>query len=202
MAKLCQECCDSSAQSKARVCGRANAQAPWYVVQVLAGTEERVCALIHRAFRPGEIIEECFVPRYEIQKRFRGQWQRRSEVLFPGYLIVITRNIDALHRALSRIPQFARLLGTKQQDGSVAFVPLDDEDKDWIAVFTERGRRAVGISEAVMEGDKVRVLRGPLMGHEAWIKSVNRHKRTAYLEMRMFGRTITTKVGLGILRRE
>ena len=40
------------------------------------------------------------------------------------------------------------------------------------------------------------------MGHAGWIRKIDRRKRTAYLEMEMFGRTIRTKLGLGIVRKQ
>ena len=53
----------------------------------------------------------------------------------------------------------------------------------------------------VIEGDRVVVTSGPLRGHEGWIKSVNRRKSLAFLEVEMFGRKLKTKVGLGIVAR-
>ena len=47
----------------------------------------------------------------------------------------------------------------------------------------------------------VMVTDGPLKGHEALIRKINRYKRVAYLDMRMFGRTKTIKVGLEIVRK-
>ena len=52
-----------------------------------------------------------------------------------------------------------------------------------------------------MEGDHVVVTGGPLKGHEGWIRSVNRQKSLAFLEIEMFGRKLKTKVGLAILNR-
>ena len=49
--------------------------------------------------------------------------------------------------------------------------------------------------------DLVRITKGPLRHHEGWIKKINRHKRLAYLEIEMFGRTLEAKVGLGIVKK-
>ena len=59
----------------------------------------------------------------------------------------------------------------------------------------------IEMSEGVIEGDQVRITKGPLRHHEGWIKKINRHKRLAYLEIEMFGRTLEAKVGLGIVRK-
>lgn len=51
----------------------------------------------------------------------------------------------------------------------------------------------------MIEGDEVKVVKGPLRGQEAKIVKVDRHKRLAWLEMHMFGRTKVVKVGLEIV---
>ena len=78
---------------------------------------------------------------------------------------------------------------------------MERDEAAWIDAFTEKGHRTVGVSEGVIEGDRIIVLKGPLVGHEGWIRKINRRKRTAYLEIDMFGRTIQTKIGLGIVRK-
>ena len=147
----------------------------WYVVQVLGGKEEAMCRLIERMVDNKGVLQECFTPRYETQKKVRGSWKTCRNVLFPGYLIAVT-------------------------DGET-FTPLDDKDKAWICAFTEEGNRTVEMSMGVIEGDRVVVTSGPLRGHEGWIKSVNRRKSLAFLEVEMFGRKLKTKVGLGIVAR-
>lgn len=116
--------------------------------------------------------------------------------LFPGYLIVVTDRVDELESQLRRVPAFAWVLSN---DGG--FVPLERDEVAWIDAFTEKGHRTVGVSEGVIEGDRIIVLKGPLVGREGWIRKINRRKRTAYLEIDMFGRTIQTKIGLGIVRK-
>ena len=131
-----------------------------------------------------------------MQKQFRGQWRTCTATLFPGYLIVVTDRVDELESQLRRVPAFAWVLSN---DGG--FVPLERDEVAWIDAFTEKGHRTVGVSEGVIEGDRIIVLKGPLVGREGWIRKINRRKRTAYLEIDMFGRTIQTKIGLGIVRK-
>ena len=168
----------------------------WYVVQTMAGREFAVCRLIVSLVE-GDVLEECFVPQYEVQKQFRGEWRTCVATLFPGYLIVVTDRVDELEAQMRRVPAFVRVLSN---DGG--FVPLERDEVAWIDAFTEKGHRTVGVSEGVIDGDRIVVLKGPLMGHEGWIKKINRRKRTAYLEIDMFGRTIQTKIGLGIVRKK
>ncbi len=68
-----------------------------------------------------------------------------------------------------------------------------------IGSFTHRGDRVVPMSEALKDGDQVVVTAGPLLGREGLIKDVNRRKNTAYLEVDLCGRRVTTRVGLAVL---
>ena len=168
----------------------------WYVVQTMAGREFAVQRQIEQ-FASDDVLDECFVPQYEVQKHLRGEWRTCTAVLFPGYLIVVTDNASDLQAALRRVPAFAKVLGS---DGK--FIPLEPREIAWIDAFTEKEHRVIGMSEGVVEGDQVVILKGPLMGHAGCIRKIDRRKRTAYLEMEMFGRTIRTKLGLGIVRKQ
>ena len=167
----------------------------WYVVQVATGKEEAMCRLIERLAPEGS-LDECFAPRYATEMKVRGEWVSTQKLLFPGYLIAVTTEPDRLSGALRSIPEFARVLSVGE-----TFVPLHEEDQAWIGAFTKRGARTVPMSVGVMEGDHVVVLSGPLVGCEAMIRSVNRHKSLAILEFEICGRKVTTKVGLGIVRK-
>ena len=79
------------------------------------------------------------------------------------------------------------------------FTPLDDRDIAFINAFTSPENRTVRMSTGVVEGDDVIILNGPLMGRAGWIKKIDRHKRLAYLEVEMPGRTTTVKLGLEIV---
>ena len=51
----------------------------------------------------------------------------------------------------------------------------------------------------VIEGDKIRIVDGPLMGIQSEIKKVNLHKRTVTVEFELCNRTIEAKVGINII---
>ena len=103
-----------------------------------------------------------------------------------------------MQQYLLRMDDFARVLS---QDGQ--FVPLAKEETQLIGSFTHRGGdRVVPMSEALKDGDQVVVTAGPLLGHEGLIKTINRRKSTAFLELNLCGRRVTTRVGLAVLSAE
>lgn len=169
---------------------------PWYVVQVMTGRESHLRELICREVGP-EVLSECFIPSFEVQKKVRGAWRIERVRLFPGYVFVVTGDIEELKQRLRRVPEFVRLLTVGE-----SFVALEASERAWLASFTAAGERVIPMSMGAVEGDRIVVTRGPLMGHEGWIVRVNRRKSLAFIQVEMFGRRIETKIGLGIVRKQ
>ena len=168
----------------------------WYVIQVINGREEAMRELIERVI-PAGVIEELFSPQYETEIKKNGAWLRTNKPLLPGYLICATRDPRTVEQYLLQIGEFARVLS---QGGE--FVPLAKDETQLLACFTAKGERVVPMSECLKEGDRVTVTAGPLLGHEGLIKTINRHKNTAYLEFDLCGRRVTTRMGCAVLTQE
>lgn len=163
----------------------------WYVVQVRTGTEERIRVQCLKNAQ-SDVIAKCFIPYYEEQKRIRGKWTMQKKVLFPGYVFIITEQIDKAYEELRHIIGLTRLVGT---GGEV--VPLSGEEKEFLLKFGGE-EQVVRMSEGIIEDSRVRVTSGPLQGIEGCIKKIDRHKRKAWLEVEMFGRMQRIEVGLEI----
>ena len=166
-----------------------------YVMQVMGGRERTVAHAVNEHARP--LVRECFMPSFELMKRHEGAWRKVEELLFPGYLFVETDDPDGVAALLRRAPIFMRLLKCANDQ----FIPLTPEEVAWLEAFTTAKTHVVEMSQGIIEGDSVIVTEGPLKGHEAMITKINRHKRLAYLDMHMFGRTKSVRVGLEIVRK-
>ena len=164
-----------------------------FVVQVIGGQEDRAAALIAKLAQGA--VDDCFVPKREVMHRKSGQWHRILEKLFPGYVFVRTNAPEQVREVLGRVPAFTRML-TFAGD---ACLPLTADEVAWINATTNVDTHVMEMSEGVIEGDRVMVIRGPLKGHEASITHVNRHKRLAWVDMDMFGCRKTIRVGLDII---
>lgn len=168
----------------------------WYVIQVINGREDVMRERIERMV-PAGAMQELFYPQYQTEIKVHGEWVNTTKPLFPGYLICDTADPRTVQQYLLRMDDFARVLS---QDGQ--FVPLAKEEVQLIGGFTHKGDRVVPMSEALKDGDQVVVTAGPLLGHEGLIKTINRRKSTAYLELDLCGRRVTTRVGLAVLSAE
>lgn len=192
--------------------GRPHVRERWYVVQVMAGREDHMRSEIlraieleerlaseqaeaHSAPEPPAIAREVFVPKARVGVNRDGKWLPGEETLLPGYLIAITDDPARLSAALRRAEGFARVV---RQDN--AFVPLPSQSVEWLERQTQRGSGAAEMSEGYVAGGTLHVTAGPLMGREAQVVKVDHRKKRAYLEMEMFGRTVTVQLGLRITR--
>ena len=71
----------------------------WYVIQTLGGKEEETADMI-RKMVSSYYMEECFVPKRERMKKFHGSWNKVEEVLFHGYVFVISQRPEELYQEL------------------------------------------------------------------------------------------------------
>lgn len=164
----------------------------WYVVQVRTGTEESIRRQCEKQIDEN-VLEGCFVPYYEEQRRMRGKWTTLRKVLFPGYVFVITGEAEELYKKLKMITGLTKLLGTGRE-----IVPISEDEQTFLRKFCGKEQVAV-MSEGIIEGSQVRVTSGPLLGMEGYIRRIDRHKRKAWLEMELFGRKQMIQAGLEVV---
>ena len=164
----------------------------WYVVQVLGGQEKQTLDLIMR-LKGGGALADAFIPQREVMRHESGEWVRRRENLFPGYVFVDTRMPDELFAQLVTVPAFTRLLGSEN-----TFIPLSNEEQAIVQALVGDSH-VVEISEGIIEGGEVRILTGPLRDRDATIVKIDRHKRCAYVHVSMLGREVDIKLGLDIV---
>lgn len=166
----------------------------WYVIQVRTGKEESALTQCRKEV-PTEILRRCFLPYYKEQKNFGGKWVTQQRVLFPGYIFVVTDQVEELYLYLRKIIGLTRLLGTGKE-----VVPLTQEEIRFLEHFGGE-EQVVEMSTGIIVGSQTIVQSGPLKGMEGCIRKIDRHKRKAWLEINMFGRTQLIQVGLEIVRK-
>ncbi len=166
----------------------------WYAIWTATGSERKLCSWI-KEFVPEKLYEDCFVPLVEQNRKFKGEWKTTKKPLFPGYLFIKTdeQNIRKIAQKLKKSELFAVILST---DGE--FTPVNVEETYLIDnAYCNEG--ILGSSIGMIEGDKIKILSGPLIGLEGSIRHINRHKRTATIELNMFGRSSRINIGLEII---
>ena len=168
----------------------------WYAVQVRSGKEDEIVRACDILIKDHTLVE-CFIPRTKKMKKFRGKWHDINEILFNGYVFMITDHVDVLYNELKKIPDLTKLLGN---DGEHIY-PIRKEEAMFLTRFGGK-EHIVDMSYGFIEGDKIRVTNGPLMGQEGDIIKIDRYKRIAYVNVSLFDRLTTVQVGLEIIMKK
>lgn len=164
----------------------------WYVIQVRTGSEQSLCEKIRLRIAEKFWID-CFVPMAEIIHKRAGEYKRLLRPLFPGYLVVISDDIEGLADALRKVPGFTRLLKSGE-----SFAALAPDEVALLNAFTGDDH-CVSLSTGYIVGDKIVVTDGPLAGYEGLIRKIDRHKRVADVEVSFMARPVITRMPLEIV---
>ena len=167
----------------------------WVVAQVMSGKEEEVrktCA----DMLSKDVLEDVFVPRQVRLKKYKGEWRRERRPLYSGYVFMVTRDPEALDKALIKVPGRHRLL--KADD---IILTVSEEEKEFLKRLGG-SENLVDISVGYKEGDRIKILSGPMVGLEGDIIHVDRHKRLVTINISLFGRSVKTTLGLELTFKE
>lgn len=166
----------------------------WYVIQTFSGEEERTANMI-RKLVPSACFEECFVPKRERIKKFRGSWNKTEEVLFLGYTFVISEKPKDLYEALKRIPRLTKVLGREDN----YFFPLGEHEERFVRGIGDKSHKT-GLSRVAVGKEKeILVVEGPLKSYEGNIVKVNLHRREAVVQVDFMGRPMELYMGIEMI---
>lgn len=163
----------------------------WCVMQVPTGQEQELQKKCEERLGP-PVLEKSFLPYYDEMRKIHGVWTIVRKILFPGYVFMITEQPRELLQSLRKVSGWKTLL--KAGDDILCISPAEEE---FLKQFGSKDQ-VVHVSRGIIEGQKIIVTEGPLMGHEASIRRIDRHKRLAFLELHLFSEVIHTRVALEI----
>lgn len=168
----------------------------YYVIWTLTGKENIVRDEI-LAQIGAEYNNRIHILTRERKQKYRGEWQKRKEKLFPGYLFMDldATQVEPVREVLRRATEHAKVLKTGDE-----LYPIHVQEEQLLRRLTGDTTN-VEVSVGVIEGDKIVVREGPLVGMEGMIKRIDRHKRMAVLEVELFNRISEVKVGLEIVEK-
>ena len=189
--------------SETDVNGEARSINRCYVIQTITSQEQILVELIQKQISP-MFYTEIFIPKRQMNRRIRGKWQNILELLFPGYVFIISDNPAALFQELRNIPRLSKLLHAE----AFEFIPLKPAEQRFIEkIGQRRGDHIFAISEIELDpkvsyqrGDSVRITSGDLKDFEGYILYLDIHKRKAVIRTEMFGgNSVDVHVGIEIV---
>lgn len=171
-----------------------------YVIFTSTGKEEELIRNIKREKEYQAYYTDVFVIKRVVWKKYRGEWRDVVERLFPGYVFIETEKPRMIQRMLFEMEGFAKVLGQKGQ-GETIFIPLRDYEEALMKAYAGKENHTIEVSKIqVLEGKRVQIVDGPLLGQEGTVRKINLHKRIAEVEVTLFDRPHLVYLGIEIVR--
>ncbi|MEN6470746.1 MAG: hypothetical protein ABFC62_04685 [Clostridiaceae bacterium] len=142
-----------------------------YCTSCDAGSESALRGDLTRQF-PGAL---ALYPVFDREELKNGKWVVKTRPLLPGYVFLYSQTPIAPHE-FYRSLRVNRLLGYAGQAHSEYALTGEDLDfAQWI--LSHEGR--IGVSRAMLVGDKTVIIDGPLKRYEGEILKIDRRRRSA-----------------------
>ena len=77
----------------------------WYIANVVAGQENKVCDEINEIAKTNEYIEKAFIPTKKVFKHVRGKKVETAQKLFPNYVFVNMEMNKDSYAVIRNIPK-------------------------------------------------------------------------------------------------
>lgn len=174
----------------------------WYVLQVSVGQEKRFCQLIQQ--KMDTLIEDCFFLQRERIKKFGGKFRKIEEILFPGYIFLITEKNNEVDILLKQDLQLSRLLQIQEIRSKVDsyLQQLNESEVNFVRRWGGKSHFSKISTIHVKDKNEIEVVAGNLKEYEQEIIKVNLHQRTAVIQILFLGRIMNIYMGFQILGNE
>ena len=170
----------------------------WYIIFVRVGREHKVVQFLKKtldidAFRP-------FILFQEVIFKTAGVVKRELKPLFPGYVFIESHIIENefIKKTRNIFYSFEDIIFLlRYSDDEFA---LKESEKQVLINLCNDGN-CIKLSRGIIFGDKMHITDGPLKGYESKVRSINRHKREANVEIEIMGDTQLVSVALEIVKK-
>lgn len=170
-----------------------------YIFFTKTGKEKEAASDIRK-----NISESLITPlEYSVEVFFkkRGKIYKEIKPIFPGYLFVTSPMSDEEFILKTRecVKQSRYIIRLLQYD-NCGIAAINKEEKEVLESILQ-GKSCIKTSKGYIKGNKLIITGGPFKGRENLIKSIERHKRHAVVEIPLVGETRGIIVGLEIVNK-
>ncbi len=166
----------------------------WYVVQTKSDNEQLVMDLFRKTADP-ECFHNLFIPMFEDVRKKDGRATIHLRRLFPGYFFVETDTPQEVFDSLKVVPEFKKLLGSVEKDGTKIFIPVEKEDQQFLDTLMENGLMRVSLIKRASNG-RIEHITGPLAKYSNRVIKFDISRRRAIVKADIFGKERKLKFGL------
>ena len=141
----------------------------WYLVHA-PGREQSTCEKVKKII-PKDLLEDAFVMRREHVKKYHGEWLTTTTLMYPEYFFVVTRDVNALDKELSKLSFPAHVC----KGDNRFYAPMAEEAQEWYEQMMDASH-IIRTSTAVVIDGELQIQKGPMMGQEARVTRILRRK--------------------------
>lgn len=164
----------------------------WYVLQVMSGREADLQTLFSFYFDQN-LLQDCFSPTYEASYKKDGMRRTVLRRLFPGYLFLVTDDIQEVEWQLKGIPDMTKILKVDRE-----YIPLTEAEQAFMQQHLNQ-EHVLPMSRGYQVGDEICITEGAFAGYQGHLKAVDRHNRYGVISLEMFGRDVDMRFGLEVV---
>lgn len=168
----------------------------WFAIHVKPGHEAQAVGLLSATAKDAG-LEELFCPMAVFVRREGGELREEELPMIPGCVVAVAPSKWELRRCLRRADGMEALY-----DGDTSFDAMSEGEAEFIGLFTEPGRRSVGLSQGTVVNGQVSIESGPLAGREEMVSRFSHRRNRAVLEASVAGVPAEAQLGLRVTRKE
>ncbi len=170
----------------------------WYVIQVLAGYEDRIRADILKSIEEKGLQDkfgDILIPSAKAKAPSEDAKRPEEEYLFPGYMLVELEPVTEALRLVSQTPRISRFLGGKDP------VPLSAVEMERVLAQV-RGEVIVSREKHAFEtGSETEIVDGPFAGFVGIIDTIDEEHEKLTVMVSIFGRMTPVELAFDQVKR-
>jgi len=154
----------------------------WYCIHTRSRHEETVYQ------RLANKKLQAFLPKLEVWSKRKDRRKKIQKALFPGYLFVYEILSPRLGLEILKTPGVVKILGNEMGP-----VPVPDAQIESIKKILN-GKVAVSPFPYLKEGQRVRVVDGPLKGCEGFLMKIKEEKEKLVISLDLLRRSVSVEI--------
>jgi len=163
----------------------------WYIVNVIAGQENKVASDIKSMIArgpAGKYVSDVVVPTKPVIKIKKGQKVQEMQKLFPGYVFVNADLSGEAYNMINAIPKVMGFLGGKNTPQPVA----DAKMQDILKLSVEQAADNKNVAFEI--GETLNIIEGPFESFSGVVEDFDAEKQKVKISVLIFGRATSVEL--------
>ncbi|MDX2082514.1 MAG: transcription termination/antitermination protein NusG [Rickettsiales bacterium] len=165
----------------------------WYILNVMAGQENKVAADIKSMIMRGNLgnhVTDVLVPSKQVIKIKKGQKVQEAQKLFPGYVFINANINSEAYNLINSIPKVMGFLGGKNNPEPVSESKMQN-------ILQISNEQLADNRNVVFEiGEVLNVIEGPFESFSGAVEEYDAEKQKVKISILIFGRATSVELDI------